>query len=64
MYVRKDWLDRLGLEPPVTIEEYEKVIEAFATQDPNGSGEQDTYGLSMMHSLYRSAPFLVHSEFN
>ncbi|AVG12127.1 lipoprotein-like protein [Paenibacillus larvae subsp. larvae DSM 25430] len=57
MYVRKDWLDRLGLEPPVTIEEYEKVIEAFATQDPNGSGEQDTYGLSMMHSLYRSAPF-------
>lgn len=57
MYVRKDWLDRLGLDPPVTLEEYEKVIEAFATQDPNGNGEQDTYGLSMMHSLYRSAPF-------
>lgn len=43
---RQDWLDKLGLKVPETLEEFEKVIYAFANEDPNGNGIKDTYGLS------------------
>lgn len=39
--INKTWLDKLGLEIPKTIEEFEKVLEAFKTQDPNGNGKDD-----------------------
>ncbi|MDF2721095.1 MAG: peptide permease, partial [Paenibacillus sp.] len=57
MYARKDWLDRLGLKPPQTLDEYAQVIRAFATQDPDGNGKPDTIGLLMTENLGRSAPF-------
>ncbi|MNI03685.1 Lipoprotein LipO precursor [compost metagenome] len=57
MYARKDWLDRLGLKPPETLEEYYEVIRAFTKDDPDGNGIDDTIGLIMMESLFRSAPF-------
>jgi putative aldouronate transport system substrate-binding protein len=38
--VRKDWLDRLGLEVPHTIDELAVVAEAFTTGDPTGTGQQ------------------------
>lgn len=40
-WIRTDWLDKLGLEVPQTVEEYEAVLRAFKTQDPNGNGEAD-----------------------
>ncbi|MFB7813925.1 extracellular solute-binding protein [Paenibacillus chitinolyticus] len=57
MYVRKDWLDRLGLAPPVTLDDYYKVIRAFTLDDPDGNGINDTIGLTFGESLVRSAPF-------
>jgi putative aldouronate transport system substrate-binding protein len=42
--VRQDWLDNLGLETPHTIEELGDVAVAFATQDPDGNGQDDTTG--------------------
>lgn len=36
--VRKDWLDRVGLDIPTTIEEWEEVMRAFKAQDANGNG--------------------------
>lgn len=42
--VRQDWLDNLGLETPHTIEELSDVAAAFATQDPDGNGQDDTTG--------------------
>lgn len=44
--IRKDWLDKLGLAMPKTIEEYENVIKAFTEKDPDGNGKNDTYGIS------------------
>ncbi len=41
---RLDWLENLGLEVPTTAEEFKDVMIAFATQDPDGNGEDDTYG--------------------
>ncbi len=46
LYIREDWLKNLGLEYPKTLDELAKVIEAFATQDPDGNGVDDTYGMS------------------
>ena len=45
LWVRKDWLDILGLEVPRTIEEIAAVAKAFVEQDPGGNGPGNTYGL-------------------
>src|SRR5690625_3512342 len=42
--IRKDWLDNLGLDMPETIDEFYEVLKAFTYDDPNQSGEDDTYG--------------------
>lgn len=46
VYIRKDWLDKLGLQVPKTLDEYLNVMKAFTTQDPDGNGKADTYGFS------------------
>ena len=45
MWIRQDWLDKLGLEVPRTWDEMAAVAEAFVTQDPDGNGEDDTIGI-------------------
>jgi len=40
-FIRKDWLDKLDLEIPTTLDEYYTVLKAFREQDPNGNGEKD-----------------------
>jgi putative aldouronate transport system substrate-binding protein len=42
---RQDWLDKLGLKVPETLEEMEKVLLAFANNDPDGNGQNDTIPL-------------------
>lgn len=42
-YIRKDWLDNLGLSVPQTMEELEQVMHAFTYNDPNMSGADDTF---------------------
>lgn len=39
--IRQDWLDRLGLEEPQTLEEWYEVLNAFKQNDPNGNGIKD-----------------------
>lgn len=39
--INKGWLDKLGLEVPKTTDEFEEVLRAFKTMDPNGNGEND-----------------------
>jgi putative aldouronate transport system substrate-binding protein len=39
--IRKDWLDKLGLKIPVTINEWYTVLKAFKEKDPNGNGKAD-----------------------
>lgn len=41
LMIRKDWLDKLGLQVPTTSEELLDVLRAFKTGDPNGNGEAD-----------------------
>jgi len=44
--VRKDWLNKLGLQEPTTLDELYTVLKAFKEEDPDGNGQADTYGLS------------------
>lgn len=45
LWIRKDWLDELGLRTPESLEDVIRVAEAFVTQDPNNSGQDDTIGI-------------------
>ncbi len=40
-WINSEWLDKLGLEQPTTIEELYNVLVAFRDQDPNGNGKKD-----------------------
>lgn len=46
MLIRQDWLDKLNLKAPETIDEFERVIAAFTNEDPDGNGKNDTYGFT------------------
>lgn len=46
LQIRTDWLAKLNLTMPKTIDDYEKILEAFKTGDPDGNGKADTYALS------------------
>jgi putative aldouronate transport system substrate-binding protein len=56
--LRKDWLDNLGMEMPTTLDDYREVLNAFTYDDPDGNGEDDTYGftfrqdMSWFHTFY------------
>ncbi|UVI31705.1 extracellular solute-binding protein [Paenibacillus spongiae] len=51
LWIRKDWLDKLGLEVPKTLEDIEKVAKAFIEKDPDGNGKPDTVGLTGIPGL-------------
>lgn len=40
-FIRQDWLNKLGLKTPTTIQELHDVLYTFKTQDPNGNGIAD-----------------------
>ncbi|WP_082691596.1 extracellular solute-binding protein [Paenibacillus rubinfantis] len=47
MWIREDWLEKVGLSPPTTLMELEEVLDAFTNEDPDGNGINDTYGLAV-----------------
>ena len=63
--IRKDWLAAVGREMPTTTDELYDVLRAFAYEDPDGNGLNDTFGLApslstpALFSLYFAA-FGVH----
>lgn len=40
-FIRQDWLDKLGMKAPDSLEEFYKVMVAFRDKDPNGNGKKD-----------------------
>lgn len=46
VWVRQDWLDKLGLAAPETVDDVEAIAKAFIEQDPDGNGAADTIGLT------------------
>lgn len=44
--IRGDWLTKLNLSEPKTLDDLKNVYMAFRDKDPDGNGKKDTYGLS------------------
>lgn len=59
LIIRKDWLDRLGLEVPSTIDEWYEVLSAFKNRDPNGNGLMDEIPIDGWGLPYFTACFGV-----
>lgn len=55
--IRWDWLEKLGLEAPTTLDEYYEVFKAFTYDDPDGNNKNDTYGLTLK-AIYDIQPFM------
>ncbi|MDQ0915054.1 extracellular solute-binding protein [Paenibacillus sp. V4I5] len=49
IWIRSDWLKKLDLKMPQTIDELETVLKAFKEKDPDGNGKDDT--IPMMTDL-------------
>lgn len=45
--INKTWLENLNLEIPTTVDELKNVLIAFAQNDPDGNGVNDTYGTTI-----------------
>ena len=58
LVIRKDWLDKLGLKMPTTLDELYDVCYAFTFKDPDGNGKNDTYGYGAFVELYDQEQYL------
>jgi ABC-type glycerol-3-phosphate transport system substrate-binding protein len=58
-YIRYDWLKKLNLEVPTTIDELTDVLTAFATQDPDGDGKADTFGMMLFNNAYNASYYEI-----
>lgn len=45
LWLRKDWMDKLGLQEPKSLEDVENIIAQFIEKDPGGNGSGKTVGL-------------------
>ncbi|SDO24248.1 putative aldouronate transport system substrate-binding protein [Paenibacillus sp. yr247] len=52
LWVRTDWLKKLNLPEPKTMQDLFKISSAFTHQDPDGNGKKDTYGLGASMNLW------------
>lgn len=60
--VRKDWLDKLGIEMPTTLDEWHEMLVAFKTKDPNGNGQADEVPFtSSLYSQPLNSFLLAHA---
>ena len=51
LWIRKDWLDKLGLDVPKTLDDVVEVARAFKNDDPDGNGVDDTWGLGVCNEM-------------
>ncbi|WP_079912774.1 ABC transporter substrate-binding protein [Paenibacillus sp. 32352] len=57
--IRQDWLDKVGMKMPTTIDEWYTVLKAFKEKDPNGNGKADEIPIYLDKDLFNTdAPFL------
>lgn len=49
LMIRTDWLEKVGLQAPTTVEEFTAVLKAFKDKDPGGNGD-------------KGAPFTITGE--
>jgi putative aldouronate transport system substrate-binding protein len=64
LWIRTDWLEELGLEPPQTVQDVIEISNAFASRDPNGNGEQDEFGIGAVQDFLTNGVYGLKGFFN
>lgn len=63
--INQQWLDKLNLKAPTTLDEFTNVCKAFTKSDPDGNGKADTFCLSFSNpslgnnSIWNASNFLA-----
>jgi len=57
LWVRKDWLNKLNLPEPRTMQDVLAISNAFANSDPDGNKVADTVGLGIQKQFFPQANF-------
>ncbi|WP_169086592.1 extracellular solute-binding protein [Paenibacillus sp. PL91] len=47
VFVRKDWMEKLGVSDPENFDQFKEMLKAFVSQDPDGNKKDDTTGIVM-----------------
>ncbi|WP_409340825.1 extracellular solute-binding protein [Paenibacillus sp. MBLB4367] len=63
IWLRTDWLQKLHIPEPKTMDDLVRIAEAFAKQDPDGNGKHDTYGMFLSKELYVEGFFSGHHAY-
>lgn len=50
--IRKDWLQKVGKSEPANWKEMEDIAVAFARDDPDGNGKNDTWGFAAEETMF------------
>lgn len=61
-YYRRDWGDALGYSDLTDAQVVHDMLVAMATEDPDGNGTDDTYGLAPFGGTWFN--FIIHQMFN
>ncbi|MGI6690626.1 MAG: extracellular solute-binding protein [Christensenellales bacterium] len=61
--IRNDWLEKVGLSVPTTIDELTEVLRAFTEDDPDGNGVNDTYGANSLNYSLWNVPAAFGTSF-
>lgn len=63
LWIRTDWLDKLGLPEPASLEDVLEIAAAFVHQDPDGNQVADTHGIAISKELWGDL-FSIYGFFN
>jgi putative aldouronate transport system substrate-binding protein len=55
LYIRQDWLDKVGMKAPTTLDELVAVLKAFKEKDPGGNGDKN-----IPLTVSGAAPFIAN----
>jgi putative aldouronate transport system substrate-binding protein len=64
LWVRTDWLSKLGLSIPTTPQQFLALADAFTNRDPDGNGRKDTFGLAIYKDLFEGGFACLEGFFN
>ncbi|HEX3018169.1 MAG TPA: ABC transporter substrate-binding protein [Caproicibacter sp.] len=54
LWLRGDWMDKLKLSNPKSMDDIENIIKQFIEKDPGGNGAKKTIGLALSNKFYGS----------
>lgn len=59
-WIKQSWLDAVGakVEDIKTFDDYYEVLKKFTTEDPDGNGKNDTYGVAAAGFVGFEAPYI------